>query len=123
MAKDTKENPFHSIVRDGKKQIWFTERLWLLSKDLAPFEFEVNDFKGFDEDFWFGDKNKPTIRNVMAHHLKIQNADLSYPIIISAEGLIMDGVHRLCLAHLRGNKTVLAVKFEITPPPDKCLDG
>lgn len=108
----------HTIQKDGKKHKWFAKRLWALAKDLPEFEYDVSAFTGYDEDFWFGDRIKPTINRVLEHAVRIQHADYSYPIIISEDGLIMDGVHRILRAHLEGRKTIRAVRFEKNPEPD-----
>ena len=108
----------HSIFKDGKKHTWNVKRLWALAANLPEFDYEISSFLGFNEDFWFGDRFKPTIGKVIEHYQKIRDADCSYPIIISADGLIMDGVHRICKSHLDGLKTIRAVKFEKNPEPD-----
>ncbi len=108
----------HSVYKDGKKHTWYVKRLWNLATHLPEFDFEISSFVGFDEDFWFGDRFKPTIGKVLEHCRKINDADNSHPIIISADGLIMDGVHRICRAYLEGKKTIRAVKFDKTPEPD-----
>jgi hypothetical protein len=119
--KQVSDGHSHTIGKDGRKYKWYVKRLWQLAKDLPQFEYEVASFKGFDQDFWFGDRIKPTIANVLAHHQKIQNADLSFPIIISEDGLIMDGVHRICKADLEGRKTIPAVRFIKNPEPDEII--
>ena len=110
---------FHSIQKNEQKLTWSTERLWDLAKDLTPFDYEISSFEAFDEDIWFGDQHQPTVRKVLEHHKKIQNADFSFPIILSENGIVMDGVHRICRAHLEGRKTIPAVQFDKTPDPDK----
>lgn len=108
----------HTILKDGRKHTWFAKRLWSLSAGLPEFDYEVALFNGFDEDFWFGDRIKPTINKVIEHSEKIQHADYNYPIILSEDGKIMDGVHRIIRAHLEGRKTIRAVRFEKNPEPD-----
>jgi hypothetical protein len=44
---------------------------------------------------------------------------LSYPIILSSEGLLMDGGHRLAKAWLLNQKEIKAVQFEFNPEPDE----
>ncbi len=48
----------------------------------------------------------------------IEEADLSYPIIIDPEGRVMDGMHRVCKAVQEGKDTVPAVRFATLPEPD-----
>ena len=45
-------------------------------------------------------------------------ADLRYPIILSADGRVMDGMHRVAKAYLEGRETIQAVQFEVDPRPD-----
>ena len=55
----------------------------------------------------------------MAEHVKLINeADLSYPIILSASGEVMDGRHRVAKAAMEGRDAIEAVQFETDPPPD-----
>jgi diguanylate cyclase (GGDEF)-like protein len=48
----------------------------------------------------------------------IQKADLSYPVILSADGRLMDGGHRISKAWLSGLTTINAVRFPVDPEPD-----
>jgi hypothetical protein len=45
-------------------------------------------------------------------------ADLRYPIILCADGKIMDGMHRTLKALLTNDQNILAKKFAITPASD-----
>lgn len=121
MPTDIFKQPFHCVVENGQKFVWSTKRLWELAADLPRFEFKISDFDGFDKDFWFGDQHEPTIQKVLEHCEKIQKADLSFPIIVSEHGLIMDGVHRICRAHIEGRKTLPAVQFDKNPEPDEVV--
>jgi len=112
-------DPIHCIIHNGKKQVWVVKNLWELTKDFEVFDYSISTFDGFDEDCWFGDRNKPTIRKVMEHHEKIMKADYLYPIILSSDGTVMDGIHRICRAFIEGIKTIPAVKFVENPTPDR----
>lgn len=48
----------------------------------------------------------------------VQETDLAYPIIISHEGRIMDGMHRVVRALIEGQTTIKAVKFDKEIAPD-----
>jgi ParB-like chromosome segregation protein Spo0J len=50
---------------------------------------------------------------------RINAVDLDQPIILSAEGEVMDGQHRLTKAWMQGAATILAVRFPVTPDPDE----
>lgn len=55
----------------------------------------------------------------MVDHVRLMNkADLSFPIILSAEGRVMDGMHRVAKAVLLGHTTIEAVQFTQDPEPD-----
>ena len=48
----------------------------------------------------------------------VAEASLSYPIILSADGRVMDGMHRLAKALLEGRECINAVRFSKDPAPD-----
>ena len=54
----------------------------------------------------------------MEHIRLIHEADLSCPIILSAEGYVMDGMHRVSKALFLGKEAIIAVQFDETPKPD-----
>ena len=45
-------------------------------------------------------------------------ADLAFPIILSADGAVMDGMHRVAKAVRLGREDIDAVQFERDPEPD-----
>jgi len=52
-----------------------------------------------------------TFRDFVAHIKLVNDADLSYPILLNENGAIIDGKHRLAKAILEGRKTILAKRF------------
>ncbi len=112
----------HSTERDGKRYIWYTERLWQLAKDLPVYEVDVGQFEELDRDCWFSESKPPTIREVAGHCRRINETDLEIPVIINDNGRLMDGGHRLARALIEGRKTVKAVRFEEMPEPDEVED-
>lgn len=48
---------------------------------------------------------------------RVNNVDLSYPIILSDEGAIIDGYHRIMKAILEGKETIRAIRMEEMPYP------
>lgn len=115
---DDKE-PIAGFERDGEVWLWKTRRLWELSKDLPIFEYSIEKFDCFDKDVWFGKHQKPTLTNILKHYKKIENANFDYPIILNQDGVVLDGVHRICRASLLGLNTIPAVKFKQDPGPDR----
>lgn len=112
----------HSTERDGKRYIWYTERLWRLTKDLPEYDEDVERFEELDRDCWFGEGRNPTIREIAEHCQRINEADLRIPVIINDNGRLMDGGHRLARALIEGRTTVKAVRFSEMPQPDEVED-
>ena len=48
----------------------------------------------------------------------IEDADLSFPIILSSTGAVMDGMHRVAKAMLQRRTDIAAVRFDCDPEPD-----
>lgn len=112
----------YSFVQDGKRFLWDVRRLWRLSEGFAVFEFEISDFSGMDLDMWYCGVNVPTVRSVYQHCLRINAADLSYPIMLDPSGIVLDGVHRLLKAKTIGRASLPAVRFDAMPEPDRVED-
>lgn len=72
-----------------------------------------------DTVYWFDEVTGPaTVRAVAEHADLIQKADLSQPIILGSDGRVMDGMHRVARAFLKGLQTIKATQFEVDPPPN-----
>ncbi len=72
-----------------------------------------------DKVYWFDDKSrKPTVRGVVEHAALIAGADLTYPVILGADGRVMDGMHRIARALMDEKSTISAVRFSVDPEPD-----
>ena len=99
---------------DQKNGKWGIARLIALSKDLPVFEATM---AGIATDYTLTDS--ADLRDFAAHMRKVQEADLSYPIILAPNGVIMDGRHRLTKAILEGRATIKAVRFDQMPDPDQ----
>jgi hypothetical protein len=98
---------------------WDVERLIELSKSLPRRMVALSSIREIDEVYWFDDeKERPTCRKVLAHMDLIDRVDLSYPIILGADGRVMDGMHRVAKTLLQGNEAIEAVRFERDPEPD-----
>ena len=98
---------------------WDVDRLVSLSDGFARIQVPLKDIRELDEPFWFsGGSEEVTPRAIVEHARLINEADLSFPIILAADGRVMDGMHRAAKAALLGHATVLAVQFATTPEPD-----
>ena len=89
-----------------------------LTKNLPRVQVPLSSIRELDEPFWFGGGDVPTCRAVAEHARLIEATDLTHPIILSAGGRVMDGMHRVCKALLSGHSTVAAVRFTTDPAPD-----
>lgn len=111
------EHEKHSHTVPGGRGYWWTERLWAEAAGLPVQTVQIDSITEFDMDCWFDGKGA-TIRAVAEHARRIQGADLAHPVILSANGRLMDGGHRIAKAYLLGHRTVLAKRFVIDPEPD-----
>jgi len=107
----------HSRLGPEGRSYWWTATLWSTSADLEVTDVAVAELTELDQDCWF-DGRAPTIREVAKHARRIQDADLSQPVVLAADGTLMDGGHRLAKAWLEGRTSLPAVRFEVDPPPD-----
>ena len=98
---------------------WDIDKLVASTNDLVPIQVNVQDIRELDENYWYnGPNDVPTCRS-MANHMKLAlQADPAYPIILSAEGRVMDGMHRILKALILGINELKAYKLKVTPPPD-----
>jgi hypothetical protein len=97
---------------------WDVHRLVALTKDLPRTNLSLSSIRELDESFWFGNGNTPTCRAVVEHARLIEAADLRFPIILSADGRVMNGMHRVAKALLANRPTIEAVQFLADPEPD-----
>ena len=98
---------------------WDVDRLVESTKEFERKRVRLDSIREIDENCWFGDKNdKPTCRSIVEHMRLIKEANLSFPIILSSDGRVMDGMHRVAKALLGGLQTIEAVKFSQDPEPD-----
>jgi hypothetical protein len=105
-------------VRRPRGAFWSTQTLWRAAEGLPVRQVAIADIAEFDQDCWFGAAHVPTCRAVAEHARRIQAADLGYPVILSRDGRLMDGGHRIAKAWLLGHAEVAAVRFETDPAPD-----
>jgi hypothetical protein len=111
----------HTRLTEHGRYLWYTERLWQLSRHLPVHSVPIETIAEFDQNCWFDAAAPPTCRAVARHARQIYEADLTYPIILSAEGYLMDGGHRLAKAWLLGHTHIHAVQFDHDPEPDHIL--
>lgn len=90
-----------------------------LTADSPRVEVPLGAIRELDEPFWFGGGGEEaTCRAVADHARLIAEADLRYPIILGADGRVMDGMHRVAKAYLEGRRSISAVRLASDPEPD-----
>lgn len=98
---------------------WWVRNLWESARELPVMDVRVDQLRELDEDCWFsGDGRVPTVRAVADHARLIEAADLSAPILLAADGRVLDGMHRIAKAHLLGVEQLPARRFDVDPEPD-----
>src|SRR5262249_51227037 len=105
----------HSRLTSEGRVVWFVERLWYLARELPLQQIPIDQIPEFDQNCWFGPTAPPTCRTVADHARRIFEADLRYPVILSAEGYLMDGGHRIAKAYLLNMREVPVVQFLLDP--------
>jgi len=101
---------------------WDVDRLVELSHDLPRQRVPLVEIRELDEPV-FGTDEPATWRSLVAHVRLMDEADPQYPIILAADGAVMDGMHRVARALRAGARDIEAVKFEADPSPDHIGKG
>ncbi|RBP45643.1 hypothetical protein DES53_10225 [Roseimicrobium gellanilyticum] len=100
---------------------WDVHRLIALTETqaLPHVSIPLSSIRELDECFWFQDENSPPTCRAIAEHAKlIAETDLAYPLILSSDGRVMDGMHRVAKALMLGREHITAVQFTADPEPD-----
>jgi hypothetical protein len=106
---------YHFRPGDVGLRAWNVDRLIQLSGHLKIELVSVMSIREIDEAYW----GQPmTCRDVALHARLIEECDLKFPIILSSDGRIMDGMHRVLKALNLGHSQIKAVRFETDPEPD-----
>jgi hypothetical protein len=97
---------------------WDVDRLLELAQDQPVEQVSLDAIREVNGNYWFSHGYAPTVRAVVEHVRLINEADLSYPIIIDPQGSVMDGMHRVAKALLDGQPTISVKRLTILPEPD-----
>lgn len=93
---------------------WDVDRLVELSRALPQRMVPLSEIRELDEPW----SETQTWRQLVEHLKLIDEVDLSYPIILSADGSVMDGRHRVARAAREGRSELAAVQFREDPEAD-----
>ena len=104
------------VHKDGR--IWSADSLIKASEKLDIIEFDLSTISLDDTNFitW----NFERVHDVIVHYKRIRDADLSIPIILRSDGVVMNGRHRIIKALAEGIKTLPAKQFINDPESDIC---
>jgi hypothetical protein len=105
----------------GKVYKWHVPNLLAAAEGLPVRETTTDSFD-LNVDAWFGEACPPTIANVVAHMKRIRSADLNEPILLSAEGHVFDGLHRLAKCRLEGVEFIKYRQFDVNPDPFEIIE-
>jgi hypothetical protein len=98
---------------------WNVHRLVEQSRALVRERVPLSAIRELDEPHWANERTRPlTCREIVDHARLMLDCDLAHPIILSSDGRIMDGMHRVCKALLENRTEIEAVRFIHDPEPD-----
>lgn len=98
-----------TVTRLGK--VYNVHAACLLAEDLPVKQLSLEDLS-----IHYYAPCTDTFRSFVEHIKLVNDADLSYPILLNQDGAIIDGMHRLAKAILTGKKTIKARRFIKDPP-------
>lgn len=90
---------------------WSVARLFKLSESLPIMEIPIDHLNVYYK------YKRLSLRDMVMHIHAVNNADLSYPIILDEDGELLDGRHRIMKAMLTNVATIKAVRFDENPHP------
>jgi hypothetical protein len=96
---------------------WDVDRLLTLTQNFRCRQVPLATIQELDQPI-VGDGYPLTWRSLLEHMRLIDAAELSFPIILAADGSVMDGRHRIAKAIREGRQTIDAVQFRKDPEPD-----
>ena len=103
---------------DGERT-WAVEDLWQAVEGQTAKRVPLADLdvEGLlDSHAWAEEGERLTVREILDHARRVEEADLSYPIILTPDGDIADGYHRVIKAHRLGHPDIMAVRLHEMPP-------
>jgi hypothetical protein len=98
---------------------WNVHRLIERTSGLVRERVPLSEIRELDEPYWANEgTGRITCRDVVEHTRLILDCDFEFPVILSSDGRVMDGMHRICKALLQGLDHIEAVRFIRDPEPD-----
>jgi hypothetical protein len=98
---------------------WDVDTLIAISAHVPVEQVAVASVSELDTNYWSdGTGTSRTVRQIVEHARLILAVDIEYPVIISSDGRVMDGMHRIARALLEGRTHVPARRFADWVAPD-----
>jgi hypothetical protein len=105
--------PFEKQECNLGKSYWSVPRLVKLSENLPTILVSLDTLNIACTEY------TANMRNIVMHMRSVLSADLELPILLSEDGEIFDGRHRIMLAIHLGNTHISAKRFQTNPEPDR----
>ena len=97
--------------------VWDVNRLLRLHANVPTQAVALSQIAEIQQAYWFPNTH-PSTADIVEHMRLVEAADLAYPILMDAEGKLMDGMHRVAKALLAGHSHIHAQLLPQTPAPD-----
>ena len=97
--------------------VWDVNRLLRLHANVPTQAVALSQIAEIQQAYWFPN-TQPSTADIVEHMRLVEAADLAYPILMDAEGKLMDGMHRVAKALLAGHSHIHAQLLPQTPAPD-----
>jgi len=96
------------------------QTIWEAAKGKPEIPVRLENLNILDDIVWFGGPKdiRPTVRNVAERARDIFASDLTYPIIMTVAGEVVDGAHRIAKAYLQDMQVISAVLIDALPEAD-----
>lgn len=104
---------------DNKKYIWDVPTLIQYCKEEDYKSFKL-PLLGIDTSMCVWDVYN--IHKFIEHSKRVDNANLSHPVILNEEGFICDGWHRVVKAIVNGDEYIDAIRIEEMPEASSVID-
>lgn len=110
---------YHIRKVNGDTHIWDVDKLVKLSEHYLPKEVMLESIDELDTNYWFqSSEDVPSVRNIADHIEFAKKTSFKYPVILSSDGKVMDGMHRILKALMTGKETIKVIQFLEDPEPD-----
>jgi hypothetical protein len=93
---------------------WNVQGLVERTRDFVRECVPLSAIRELDELYW----GELTCRKVVGHARLMLECDFEFPVILSSDGRVMDGMHRISKALFEGLSEIEAVRFVTDPEPD-----